>query len=294
MRGRVQRSGASGTPQKSVKTIEMRMPRSRNAVPLTPETIGGYLEHLQAKGRAQGTIDSYSRKIKRLYRELPEDGKMIRQGTLRVWREELSQTGCTPAAINQFIVAANGYLEYMGAREFQVVDKLDAVPDPQPELTRGEYLRLLSTARSLGREQVYLLVKLFGNTDLPVQELGHVTVEAVRAGMLSVSYSCSKEIIRFPGCLCRELLDYARSRGIRIGPVFLTRNGKPIDRTNVTVSIRRLCRAAQLPEEKGSPRCLRKLYQATREGIERNITLLVEQAQDRLMEEEQLQVGWDG
>lgn len=294
MRGRVQRSGAAGTPQKSVKTIEMRMPRSRNAVPLTPETIGGYLEHLQAKGRAQGTIDSYSRKIKRLYRELPEDGKMIRQGTLRVWREELSQAGCTPAAINQFIVAANGYLEYMGAREFQVVDKLDAVPDPQPELTRGEYLRLLSTARSLGREQVYLLVKLFGNTDLPVQELGHVTVEAVRAGMLSVSYSCSKEIIRFPGCLCRELLDYARSRGIHTGPVFLTRNGKPIDRTNVTVSIRRLCRAAQLPEEKGSPRCLRKLYQATREGIERNVTLLVERAQDRLMEEEQLQIGWDG
>lgn len=294
MRGRVQRSGAAGTPQKSVKTIEMRMPRSRNAVPLTPETIGGYLEHLQAKGRAQGTIDSYSRKIKRLYRELPEDGKMIRQGTLRVWREELSQAGCTPAAINQFIVAANGYLEYMGAREFQVVDKLDAVPDPQPELTRGEYLRLLSTARSLGREQVYLLVKLFGNMDLPVQELGHVTVEAVRAGMLSVSYSCSKEIIRFPGCLCRELLDYAQSRGIRTGPVFLTRNGKPIDRTNVTVSIRRLCRAAQLPEEKGSPRCLRKLYQATREGIERNVTLLVERAQDRLMEEEQLQIGWDG
>ena len=294
MRGRVQRSGAAGTPQKSVKTIEMRMPRSRNAVPLTPETIGGYLEHLQAKGRAQGTIDSYSRKIKRLYRELPEDGKMIRQGTLLVWREELSQAGCTPAAINQFIVAANGYLEYMGAREFQVVDKLDAVPDPQPELTRGEYLRLLSTARSLGREQVYLLVKLFGNTDLPVQELGHVTVEAVRAGMLSVSYSCSKEIIRFPGCLCRELLDYAQSRGIRTGPVFLTRNGKPIDRTNVTVSIRRLCRAAQLPEEKGSPRCLRKLYQATREGIERNVTLLVERAQDRLMEEEQLQIGWDG
>ena len=60
------------------------------------------------------------------------------------------------------MVAANGYLEYMGAREFQVVDKLDAVADPQPELTRSEYLRLLSTARSLEREQVYLLVKLLG------------------------------------------------------------------------------------------------------------------------------------
>lgn len=272
----------------------MRMLRGRNAVPLTPETIGGYLEHLRTKGRAQGTIDSYSRKIRRLYRELPEDGKMIRQGTLRMWREELAQAGCTPAAINQFMIAANGYLEYMGAREFQVVDKLDAVADPQPELTRSEYLRLLSAARSLGREQVYLLIKLFGNTDLPVQELEHVTVEAVQAGMLSVNYSCSKEIIRFPGCLCRELLEYAKARGIRSGPIFLTRNGRPIDRTNVTVSIRRLCSAARIAEEKGSPRCLRKLYQATREGIERNVTLLVERAQDRLMEEEQLEIGWDG
>ena len=58
--------------------------------------------------------------------------------------------------------------------------------------------------------------------------------------------------------------------------------------------IRQLCPAAQVPEEKGNPRCLRKLYQATREGIERNVTLLVERAQDRLMEEEQLEIGWDG
>lgn len=76
--------------------------------------------------------------------------------------------GCSPAAINQFIVAANGYLEYMGAREYQVVDKLDEVADAQPELTRSEYLWLLSTARVLEREQVDLQVKLFGNTDLLV------------------------------------------------------------------------------------------------------------------------------
>lgn len=276
------------------KTNSMVQKRREKEVPLTPENINGYLEHLRSAGRVQGTLDSYRRKIRRLYQALPEDGKSIRRDTLPWWREKLVEEGRSPAGINQFVIAVNGYLEYMGAREFQVVDKLDAVADPQPELTRGEYLRLLSAARSLGREQVYLLVKLFGNTDLPVQELEHVTVEAVQAGMLSVNYSCSKEIIRFPGCLCRELLEYAKARGIRSGPIFLTRNGRPIDRTNVTVSIRRLCSAARIAEEKGSPRCLRKLYQATREGIERNVTLLVERAQDRLMEEEQLEIGWDG
>ena len=47
------------------------------------------------------------------------------------------------------------------------------------------------------------------------------------------------------------------------------------------------------PEEKGSPRCLRKLYQVTREGLERHVALLVEQAQDRLLEEENLSTGWE-
>ena len=57
--------------------------------------------------------------------------------------------------------------------------------------------------------------------------------------------------------------------------------------------IRQLCPAAQVPEEKGNPRCLRKLYQATREGMERQVALLVEQAQDRLLEEENLSTGWE-
>jgi len=272
---------------------ETMIPQNQGGVPLTGEMIDGYLECLLAKGRVQGTIDSYRRKLKRLYRDLPEHDKAIRRGTLGRWREKLAQDGCSATAINQFVIAANGYLEYMGAREFQVTDKLEAHDELQPELTRSEYLRLLSAARSLGRERAYLLVKVFGNSDLPVQELEHLTVEAAQKGMLSVHYNYSTEIIRFPNGICRELLAYAGREGIRSGPIFLTRNRKPINRTNVTVAIRNLCSTAQVPEEKGNPRCLRKLHQATRTGIERNIALLVEQAQDRLLQEEQLAVGWD-
>ena len=110
--------------------------------------------------------------------------------------------------------------------------------------------------------------------------------------MISINHRCSKEIIRLPDSVCRELLDYAGRQGIQSGPIFLTRAGKLIDRTFAAQSIRRLCPTAQVPEEKGSPRCLRKMYQVTREGIERNVALLVEQAQNRLLEEEQLTVGW--
>ncbi len=275
------------------QTSGMKRSWSEKEIPLTQESIDGYLEHLRSAGRVQGTLDSYRRKIRRLYQTLPEDDKSIRRGTLSWWREKLAEEGCSAAGINQFVIAINGYLEYMGAREFQMTDKLKSTGEPQPELSRNEYLRMLSAARSLDREQAYLLVKVFGNSDLPVQELENLTVEAARTGMVNVSYSYSKEIIRFPSSVCRELLDYADRRGIQTGPIFLTRTGKVMDRTNATQSIRRLCSAAQVSEEKGNPRCLRKMYQATRENIERNMALLVERAQDRLLEEEQLMVGWD-
>lgn len=61
----------------------------------------------------------------------------------------------------------------------------------------------------------------------------------------------------------------------------------------VSTIIRQLCTAAKVPDEKGNPRCLKRLYQTTRADIEDNIALLVEQAHSRLLEQEQLEIGWD-
>ena len=269
-----------------------RHQKRESAAALTPEQVEGYLDCLAAKGRVPDTIENYRRGMRRLYRDLPGGDKVIRPGTLRQWREQLIKDGYSATAVNQFIVAANGYLDYVHARELQVTDKLRVPKETRPELTRKEYLRLLATAKALGKERVYLLVKVFGNTDLPVHELEHLTVEAAQAGRLCIEYNYSQELIRFPETICQELLDYAKRNNISSGPIFLTRERTPMGRSNVTIGIRQLCVAAGVPEEKGSPRCLRKLYQTTRDGIERGISLLVDQAQDRLLEEEQLSVGW--
>lgn len=66
----------------------------------------------------------------------------------------------------------------------------------------------------------------------------------------------------------------------------------PLNRTTVSMLIGRICHDAQVPREKGNPRCLKKLYQTTQASIEANIALLVEQAHDRMIEMEQLTVGW--
>lgn len=61
----------------------------------------------------------------------------------------------------------------------------------------------------------------------------------------------------------------------------------------MSIAIRRLCVEARIPEEKGNPRCLKRLYQNTRSDIENNVAQLVEQALDRVLEQEQSAIGWE-
>lgn len=228
--------------------------------------------------------------LKRLYQDLPED-KTIRHGTLERWRENLIQQGYAPGTINSFLSSGNSFVDFEGHREYQLIGQLELEESLQPELTKVEYLCLLQTARALGKEKVYLLIKRFGSTGLTVQELPKVTVKAVETGKVTVVFSWVKSVVHIPEHLQAELLEYAKRRGCLSGPIFRTGNGTPVNRTYVSTAIRSLCAEAQVSEEKGNPRCLKRLYQATRGVIENNISPLVEQTMDRLLEQAQLEIG---
>ena len=258
---------------------------------LTPADLETYLDSLSQQGRGRDTLATYRRNVHALYDELPED-KTVRPGTLDRWREALLEGGYSPRTVNVRISVANSLMAFLGRRDLQSVGALE-VDDVQPELTRTEYLRLLTTARALDKERLYLLVKLFGCTGIPLQELPRVTVEALTEGRVIVHSNGVVQLLHLPDFLRKELLAYARREGTASGPIFHTRGGKPLGRTAVTDSIKQLCRDARVPEEKANPRCLKRLWQSTQDGIRTQIDLLVEQACDRLMEAEQLTVGWD-
>lgn len=258
-----------------------------NSILLSPELIEEYLEVLTEKGCTPETLKAYQMKLGQLYQYLPED-KLIRTDTLTQWQAALLETGYAPSTVNTCTAAANGLVVYCGHREFQVEKPLKCEYGIQPELTRNEYLRLLSTARILNKQQAYLLVKLFATTGLPLNDLPRLTVEAVVCGTITSPGS----ILHIPECLRLELLDYIQREGISSGPVFVTKAGSKLRRTNVTKLIQSLCHDARVPEEKATPRCLKKLYQATQASIHGNLSLLMEQAHDRLLETEQLAIGW--
>lgn len=258
---------------------------------ITPELIHAFLEEMQEKGLLAGTIKTYRAKLESLYHDLPQP-KQIKSGTLIKWKERLLAEGYAPRTVNLSISAANNFLAWLGRRDLQLNSSMDLPDDALPELTRKEYLRLLQTARTLEDERVYLLTKVFATTGLNVQELSKLTVESVKEGRLITAPNGSKRLIRLPACLQAELSHYIRCNQIADGPVFRTRGGAPLCRSVVTKYIRDLCHDARVDENKGNPRCLRKLYLETLAGIEVNISLLIEQAHDRLLETEQLTIGW--
>ena len=47
-----------------------------------------------------------------------------------------------------------------------------------------------------------------------------------------------------------------------------------------------------MAEEKANPRCLWKMYQETCRGIRANIAVLIEQSYQKILEDEQLAMGW--
>lgn len=283
-RQNMRRSGAAA----SLRHIYREGP----GVPLSQAGIEEYLSACRAEGRTGGTLQVYRRGLQRLHADLPAD-KIIRQGTLEHWREELLCRGYAPNTVNGFLSVSNAYLDFVGHREYQLTEQLKPEAELQPELTRAEYLRLLQTARALDRERVYLLVKLFATTGIPVQELSKVTAEAVREGRINELVGRTERTVRIPDCLQRELLRYAQRNGYISGPLFLTKEGTPMSRTYVSTLIRQLCADARIPDGKGNPRCLKRLYQSTYAAIESNVALLVEQAMDRQLEMEQMAVGWE-
>lgn len=266
----------------------------RRAAAVTPNAIQAYLDRLTAKGRGASTVKNYSNKLTMFYQELPE-GKQVTEQVLLDWRQSLLERGYSPNTVNTYLTAVNGLLDHIGRRDLQLVDRLELDPSVQPELTRAEYLRLLGAAKVLERERTYLLVKLFALTGIRVGDVAGLSAWSVERGQVQGTDNSGRAHgIPLPACLQEELRDYLRRTGTAAGPVFVTRNGRPLRRTQISKEIRDLGKPAQVAEGKCNPRCLRKLYQATQEHIEANVRLLVRQAQDQLLEQEQMAIGWAG
>ena len=258
---------------------------------LTRSDIDLYLQDVASRGCKQGTLENYRRSLLNFFDWLPE-GKRVSREKVYEYQEYLIGK-YTSRTVNMKMTAINGILGFLDLREYQSTVKA-SVDDTaiQPELSRNEYLRMLSAAKAIGDERLYLIIKLFGTTGIAVQEFDKVTVEAVRSGTIVTFPNRNRLALRIPACVQSELLEYAKEKGVKSGPIFLTREGRPLGRTTLSNMVPYIARYAKVEESKCTPRCLQKLYAETWDTIKSNVNVMLQMTYDKLLEQEQVIYGW--
>ena len=113
-------------------------------------------------------------------------------------------------------------------------------------------------------------------TGIRVSELKFFTLEAVKAGKAVVTNKGKTREVYLPGKLCKRLREYARVHGIASGPVFVTRSGQPLDRSNLWREMKALCREAKVAAGKVFPHNLRHLFARTFYRVEKDLARLAD------------------
>ena len=119
-------------------------------------------------------------------------------------------------------------------------------------------------------------MQALGSTGLRISELSSVTVEAVKESVATINCKGKIRQVFLSNQLCRLLLSYAKKYGIKKGAVFVTRNGNPLNRSNIWTEMKKLCRSANVSEKKVFPHNLRHLFARIYYSIEKDIVRLAD------------------
>lgn len=216
---------------------------------------------LEAEGRTSGTKENYLRAARSLMRWLGE-GRVV-EGSVTAWRDSLLERGYAPATVNAMVAGANKLMRANGwdscvARPLKLQRRL--FRDESRELTRAEYARLVSTARSLGKRRTALAIEAICATGIRVSELRFLTVEAARSGRAVVSLKGKVRTVLVPHELVIRLMGYAARRGVTSGPILVTRTGRPLSRGQIWAEMKSVAAVAGIDARKVFPHNLRHLF----------------------------------
>ena len=230
---------------------------------ITTKRINNYVVFLQEQERSEATVQKYARDLTALAVFL--DGAPVTKGLLLEWKEILIEK-YAPSSVNTMLVAVNGFLSFCGFREFRLrplkIQRALFLAE-EKELTRAEYIRLVQAAERKENERLALVIQTICATGIRVSELRFITAEAVQTGRAEISNKGKLRSVFLPDKLRHLLKTYLQKQKITAGAVFISRNGKPLDRSNVWRDIKSLCQSAGVEPTKVFPHNLRHLFART-------------------------------
>lgn len=240
------------------------------------EYVRAFEASLRENEKSGATLEKYMRDLRKFTAYAGEKG--VDKALVLSYKASLAASYALSSA-NSMLAALNAFFRFAGwyeccVKQFKI--QREAFCSEEKELTREEYTALVRTAERKNNERLSLLIQTVCGTGIRVSELCCITVESVRMGEADVSCKGKTRRIFIVSALRKKLLRYAKERGITSGMIFVTKSGKPMNRTNIWSEMKRLCKDAGVSPKKVFPHNLRHLFARTFYGMERDIAKLAD------------------
>lgn len=243
---------------------------------ITNKIIKNFENYLYEEEQSDNTIEKYMRDVPYFYEWLGD--KELDKSLVLTYKKELCEK-YLPTSVNSILSSLNALFMYMNwynlkVKTLKIQRRIFA--DKEKELSKAEYERLLSAAKSKNDERLYYLMQTIASTGLRVSEIKYITCEAVKIGQAVINCKGKIRQIFLPKKLCKILKGYIKERNIKSGAVFVTRTGKPLDRHMIWKLLKILCVAAGVSKDKVFPHNLRHLFARTFYSLQKDIVRLAD------------------
>lgn len=210
--------------------------------------------------KSKNTIDKYIRDVKHFLEYAGE--AEIEPQMIRAYKEQLLENYKVSSA-NSMLIALNHFLRFIGKPECCVRScrqQRRIFIEEERELSRKEYERLVLAAKNEGKHRLYHILQTIAGTGIRIGELKYITVEALKERRVQIHSKGKIRIIVLSGAVVQMLKEYCRRFKIRAGSIFVTKNGRPVDRRNIWAEMKALSAKAGILKSKVFPHNLRHLF----------------------------------
>nr|WP_302703946.1 tyrosine-type recombinase/integrase [uncultured Ruminococcus sp.] len=243
---------------------------------LTAGIIDDFRKNLELQEKSTATIEKYIRDVKAF--SVYAQDEVITKEIVIAYKNHL-QGSYAVRSVNSMLASINSLFAFLNWFDLRVKSlklQQQVFCSEEKELTRAEYKRLCQAAKQKKNERLNLIIQTICATGIRVSELQYITVEATKCGEAIVNCKAKTRSVFIVKELKQKLLRYAAEQGIKNGMIFVTKNGKPINRTNIWREMKALCKDANVNPQKVFPHNLRHLFARTFYGIEKDIAKLAD------------------
>lgn len=243
---------------------------------MTEKLVASFKRHLENEERSAATIEKYIRDVNAFALWLGK--RELNKYAVLEYKEHITKSYAV-ASVNSMLSSINSFFacnEWYDLRVKAIKVQKQLFLNKEKELTKAEYERLLNASQAKRNKRLYYLMQTICSTGIRVSELKFITVEAVKRGRTTINCKGKMRVVFLPDKLCKLLCRYIKENGTHKGAVFVSRNGKPLDRSHIWQMLKGLCESAGVPKEKVFPHNFRHLFARTYYSLQKDVVRLAD------------------